>query len=180
MLQLQLPNPHEHSYANCIVMSLLWSAACTPGGLSVPHPGLLKFVQWLSTQQQPQPLWSILSWQTVMRGWQRPRQRHDPAVFLQFLHRKLRDCSQAGDWRTYAIPSSSSLTSDQVLASGNTWPKPLSAALDPEQPNSLQSLVNGWHQPTPAQVCGLSSLPPVLALQIQRYNTNGQLLKGNS
>ena len=178
ILQLQLLNPHEHSYANCIVMSLLWLAACMPGGLSVPHPGLLKFLQWLSTQHKPQPLWSLLTWQTVTQGWQRPLQRHDPAIFLQFLHDKLRDCSQAGEWNTYAAFNSSGSNSAQVLASGHSWPIPLTVALDPEQPNSLQGLVNSWHQPEPAQVCGLSSLPPVLALQLQRYNTEGKLLKG--
>ena len=68
ILQLQLLNPHEHSYANSIVMSLLWLATCMPEGLSVPRPGLSKFLQWLSTQQKPQPLWSILTWQTVMQG----------------------------------------------------------------------------------------------------------------
>ena len=177
ILQLQLLNPHEHSYANSIVMSLLWLASCMPGGLSVPHPGLSKFLQWLSTQQKPQPLWSILTWQTVMQGWKRPLQRHGPALFLQFLHDKLKDCSQAGEWCTYAIEGSSPNPA-QVLASGHSWPIPLTVALDPEQPNSLQGLINSWHQPEPAQVCGLSSLPPVLALQLQRYNAEGKLLKG--
>ena len=177
ILQLQLLNPHEHSYANSIVMSVLWLAACMPEGLSVPHPGLSRFLQWLSNQQKPQPLWSILTWQTTMQGWKRPLHRHDPALFLQFLHDKFTDRSQAGEWCKFAIDSSSP-NSVQVLASGHSWPIPLTVALDPEQPNSLQDLINRWHQPEPAQVCGLSSLPPVLALQLQRYNAEGKLLKG--
>ena len=61
ILQLQLSNPHEHSYSNCIIVSLLWVASCTPGGMSVPRNGLLRFLQWLSTQHKPQPVHSYMA-----------------------------------------------------------------------------------------------------------------------
>ena len=59
----------------------------------------------------------------------------------------------------------------QVSDSGNAWPIPLPAVMNPADPCS----VHQWH--CQAQVHGLSKLSPVLALRIHRFDDRGDRLQ---
>ena len=173
--QLQLSNPHQRSYAHATLLSLLWTASCIQDGLPIASPGLRKFLQWLSTQSKPQPLWQTLAWQALTKTWSHPLRHHDPAAFLHYLQ-PLIFTAGAGEWQARSLSDASPVQSlCQVSASGHAWPISLPAVLSPANPCSLQSLMLQWHGQ--AQVHGLSKLSPVLALRIHRFDDRGNKLQ---
>ena len=169
--QLQLTNPHQHSYAHATLLSLLWTASCIQDGLPIANKGLHKFLRWLSTQSKPQPLWQIMDWQALTKSWSQPLRHHDPAAFLQYLQ-PLIFTAGAGVWQAKSSATNSPTSNQcQVSASGHAWPISLPAVLNPVNPCSLQALVLQWHNQ--AQVHGLSQLSPLLALRIHRFDDRG-------
>ena len=72
ILQLQLANPHHHSYGHAVIFSILWTSSCMQGGFCVQRQDLRKFLQWLSTQSRPQPIWQNLVWQALTKTWSHP------------------------------------------------------------------------------------------------------------
>ena len=122
ILHLQLINPHQHSYAHAVLLSILWTASCMQDGLRTWQQDLRKFLQWLSTQSKLQPIWQNLAWQTLTKPWSHPLRQHDPALFLQYLQPMIFAVGE-GIWQARAplIPSDDA-SSCQVSRSGHVWP----------------------------------------------------------
>ena len=110
VLQLSLANPQDYSYANATLLAILWLSSCAQDGFSICHVGLYKFLQWLSTQQKPQPIWDNLAWQTLTKAWLRPLRSHDVAAFLAFTQRLIFQ-GTAGQWESRNPPLSISTPS---------------------------------------------------------------------
>ena len=170
ILSLQLTNPHQHSYAHAILYAILWTASNMQDGLSIWRQDLKKFLQWLSNQSKPQPIWQNLAWQALTKSWRTPLRHHDPELFMQNLQPMIFAPGE-GIWQSRTTDSSAQEPTCQVSQSGHVWPISLPAALDPDAPFTLQQLVAQWHSQT--QVHGLSSLSPALALRIPRVANRG-------
>ena len=175
--QLQLANRNQHSYANAVVLTLLWAASSSQNGIWIVNQGLRKFLQWLSTQSKPQPLWQTLAWQTLTKSWSQLLRQHDPASFLHYLHPMIFAASE-GVWQA-PVPNQAASMPDscQVSHSGHARPIHLPAAPHPDDPCTLQSLVQNWHCQT--QVHGLSTLSPLLALRIHRFDDKGDKINSH-
>ena len=77
-----------------------------------------------------------------------------------------------GVWQARNLPTPLQADSTcQVSQSGHAWPIQLPAVRSSAATSSLQQLVMQWHQQ--AQVHGLSTSSPVLALQIHRFDDRG-------
>ena len=137
--QLQLNNPHQHSYAHAVLLSLLWTASCIQDGLPIANPGLRKLLQWLSTPSKPQPLWQTLAWQALTKTWSHPLRHHDPASFLHYLQ-PLIFTAGAGEWQARSLGDASPMQS---------WCHKSRKADTRGRYNSLQSRT-ARTQPTPA------------------------------
>ena len=175
ILQLQLANPHHHSYAHAVIFSILWTASRMQGGFCVQQQDLRKFLQWLSTQSRPQPIWQNLVWQALTKPWSHPLRQHDPARFLHYLQPMI-FAEGEGVWQARSIPSPfHAEPTCQVSHGGHAWPIHLPAARSSDATSSLQQLITQWHQQ--AQVHGLSTLSPVLALKIHRFDDRGERIQ---
>ena len=175
ILRLQLSNPHHHSYAHAVIYSILWTASRTQDGFEVQRQDLRKFLQWLSTQTRPQPIWQNLVWQALTKNWSHPLRHHDPAQFLHFLQPMI-FAEGEGVWQARNPPSTVSAEPIcQVSRSGHAWPILLPAAGSSVAASSLQQLVTQWHQQ--AQAHGLSALSPALALQTHRFDDRGNVVQ---
>ena len=139
-------------------------------GLRIGRQDLKKFLQWLSNQSKPQPIWQNLAWQALTKPWSTPLRHHDPELFMQYLQPMIFAPGE-GIWQSRTTINSTNELVCQVSQSGHVWPISLPAALDPDAPLSLQQLVTQWHSQT--QVHGLSSLSPALALRIPRVANRG-------
>ena len=168
LLQLILRNPKNYSYANSAIFSILWMSSCSQADF-LCREDLRKFLQWLSTQHKPQPIWDNWSWQTLTKSWPQPLRSHDVADFLEFLQPMIFK-GKAGQWQSRASTPDPVIT-PQVVQCGHVWPIALPSALHSETACTLQQLVDSWHnQP---QVHGLSDLSRFVALQIPRFKPDG-------
>ena len=104
ILQLQLANPHHHNYAHAVIFSILWTSSCMQGGFCVQRQDLRKFLQWLSTQSRPQPIWQNLVWQALTKTWSHPLRQHDPARFLHYLQPMI-FAEGEGVWQARNLPT---------------------------------------------------------------------------
>ena len=137
LLQLILPNPNEFSYSNAVLHSILWASSCSQDGLCVDHAGLFKFLQWLSVQHKPQPIWDNIAFRAIAKQWSQPLRSQDPAAFLQFLQPML-FAGSTGLWQSRAYPEPHSCVCE-IVQCGKAWPIKMPEVLSPDSPCSLQS-----------------------------------------
>ena len=175
ILQLVLQNHKNYSYANSALLSILWMSSCSQAAFPVCHDSLRKFLQWLSAQHKPQPIWDNWSWQMLTRAWPHPLRSHDVATFLEYIQPMI-FTGNAGQWQSRAPPTDPAQTQHQVVQCGHVWPITLPAVLHSATACTLQQLVDAWH--SQAQVYGLSDLSRFVALQIPRFGPDGSRVLG--
>ena len=129
-------------------------------------------------------LWQISSWRHAVHPWL-ARGQQDAAEFLQSISRKLINHALHTEWEARPQPPEYGLPSE-VIDAGNVLPLPLSAQLAPgdgASPVTLQCLVNQWtHQAQRGQEVYFAAAegpPPVLLLQVARFNSTGHKLSGS-
>ena len=158
-----------------LMHSILWASSCSQDGLCVDHAGLFKFLQWLSVQHKPQPIWENIAFRAIAKQWSQPLRSQDPAAFLQFLQPML-FAGSTGLWQSRAYPEPHSCVCE-IVQCRKAWPIKMPEVLSPDSPCSLQSVISRWSdQP---QVHGLSTSSPFVALQLQIFRADGSKLEGS-
>ena len=178
--QLALINHSNHCYFNATLYAILWVNASVPSGQCFLGPPLQRLAAWLTRKPQSVELWGVTAWRQMLQGWQLPHQQHDTAELLTFLEHVLHPAFAHGHWQTRNPCPGNSF---QVTDHGNMWPMLLPASLHPGTSTegsvtSVQSLLIDWrnHQ---AQRQAAVTLPPVLPLQIGRFDNRGSKIAGD-
>ena len=153
-----------------IQLSILWMSSCSQADFTICHDGLRKFLQWLSIQHKPQPIWDNWSWQMLTKSWPHPLRSQDVATFLAFLQPMI-FTGNAGQWQSRVLSPNLADIQHQVVQSGHVWPITLPDVLSSATACTLQQLVDAWH--SQAQVHGLSDLSHFVALRIPRFGPDG-------
>ena len=132
---------------------------------------MMRVIRWLCAQAKPVNPWTNVAWRAIHSGWQHPTRQHDIVEYLTYLRPHLNDRIRYGSWEARQ-------NSDGVpehLDEGHTWPLYLPASLTEQaslhsEPITLQHLIDQWSL-SQAGLHGLTSEPPVVLIQINRFST---------
>ena len=175
VLSLTFANPRNWCYANASLHGLLWTIAASSSGMPIPNRAMLRILQWILRKPQRVHLWHTRAWQR-----ERPHQQHDAGEFIQFLGGVLTLETGFGLWQARSLAESVHATHAQVMDHGEMFPLLLQhtglPASQQQQasasPISLQQMLISWRNQADRHAAVV--LPPVLPVQINRFDTLGQ------
>ena len=169
---LRLLNTSNFCYSNAAALAFCWiHKTGLPGAVEPLKPAMMRVIRWLCSQTRPVNLWQHVAWRAVHSGWLHPTQQHDIAEYLTYLKPQLHDQIRYGSWEARQYHDGT----PQHLDEGHTWPLYLPASLTEQaslhsEPITLQHLVDRWSL-SQAGLHGLTSEPPVVLIQINRFHT---------
>ena len=169
---LRLLNTSNFCYSNAAALAFCWiHKTGLPGAVEPLKPAMMRVIRWLCSQTRPVNLWQHVAWRAVHSGWLHPTQQHDIAEYLTYLRPQLHDQIRYGSWEARQYHDGT----PQHLDEGHTWPLYLPASLTEQaslhsEPITLQHLVDRWSL-SQAGLHGLTSEPPVVLIQINRFHT---------
>ena len=178
VLGLVLSNSGNYCYSNATLVAVLWCSAFLDAGLHVPDASARRLLKWLVRKPQTVTLWSVRAWQALFRHWRQAERQHDSAEFLQALGTVM--ASPVAYWQARVLGLGDQ--DAQVCDHGSMWPLILPTFKAPDSPEggenftpSLQQLLVRWRG-QPAAVHAALMLPPLLPVQVGRFDAEGRKL----
>ncbi|CAE7409538.1 unnamed protein product [Symbiodinium sp. CCMP2592] len=158
---------------NASALALCWILDIgLPGDVEPLLPAMMRLMRWLCAQVRPVNLWNHIEWRTMHNNWSRPTRQHDIVEYLAYLRPHVHPTIRYGCWEARQLNDNAA---PEYLDEGHTWPLYLPASLVEQaarhsEPLTLQHLIQQWTE-SQAGLHGLTSEPPVVLIQINRFHT---------